>query len=258
MFSLINRGQYDQAVESEFENLFARLRGLLSQTFDPDGNLIVADPNLAVVPLGAVMPFAGSSAPTGYLICDGSQVSRLTYKSLFEVIGTTYGTGDGSTTFHLPDLRQRFPLGKAASGTGNTLGATGGAIDHTHSVGSHTHTVSGSTSGNGGHSHSVSVSGSTGSDGSHTHGFFASTSVESGFDTQAGTGADRTTTHQHTVTGTTDAGGTHSHSVSASGSTDSVSDHTHSFSATTDDASGSTGAANPPYQVVNYIIFAGI
>lgn len=75
-----------------------------------------------------------SSPPTGWLILDGSAVSRTTYADLYAVLGTTFGVGDGSTTFNLPDMRQRFPLGVAASGTGSTLGGTGGTIDHTHSV----------------------------------------------------------------------------------------------------------------------------
>lgn len=54
-------------------------------------------------PTGAVMAFAGSSAPEGWLVCDGSAVSRTTYADLFAVIGTTYGSGDGSTTFNLPN-----------------------------------------------------------------------------------------------------------------------------------------------------------
>lgn len=85
-------------------------------------------------PPGAIMQFSGTTAPVGYMICDGSAVSRTTFAHLFAVIGTTYGAGDGSTTFNVPDLRQRFPLGKAASGTGSTLGGTGGAIDHTHTI----------------------------------------------------------------------------------------------------------------------------
>ena len=87
-----------------------------------------------IIPSGVITPYAGSSAPIGYLMADGADVSRTTYANLFTVIGTTYGSGDGSTTFNLPDLRQKFPLGKAASGTGNTLGATGGSIDHVHTV----------------------------------------------------------------------------------------------------------------------------
>lgn len=61
--------------------------------------------------VGEIKPFAGSAIPTGWLLCDGSAVSRTTYSELFTVIGTTYGTGDGSTTFNLPDLRNRFMVG---------------------------------------------------------------------------------------------------------------------------------------------------
>jgi microcystin-dependent protein len=80
-------------------------------------------------PAGTVVPFAGSSAPTGYLLADGSAVSRTTYASLFAVVGTTYGVGDGSTTFNLPDLRGRAPVGLNSSNTdvnalANNEGAT--------------------------------------------------------------------------------------------------------------------------------------
>lgn len=86
------------------------------------------------IPTGSIYLFAGSTAPMGYLICDGAAISRTTYSYLFARIGTAYGDGDGSTTFNIPDLRQRFPLGKSASGTGSTLGDTGGTIDHLHTV----------------------------------------------------------------------------------------------------------------------------
>ena len=86
------------------------------------------------LPAGVTLPYGGASAPSGYLLCDGSAVSRTTYAGLFAILSTVYGVGDGSTTFNLPDLRQRFPMGKAVSGTGSTLGGTGGAIDHTHTV----------------------------------------------------------------------------------------------------------------------------
>lgn len=99
---------------------------------------ITLDEGDNVVPTGMIVAFGAAAAPTGWLLCDGSAVSRTTHASLFAAIGTTYGVGDGSTTFNVPDLRQRFPLGKAASGTGSTLGGTGGAIDHTHSLDSAT------------------------------------------------------------------------------------------------------------------------
>jgi hypothetical protein len=81
------------------------------------------------IPVGAMMPYGGASAPIGWLLCQGQAVSRTTYASLFAVLGTAYGAGDGSTTFNLPNLQQRFPLGKGASGTASTLGAVGGNID---------------------------------------------------------------------------------------------------------------------------------
>lgn len=83
---------------------------------------------------GMFLPYGGTTAPTGYLMCDGAAVSRTTYSALFAVLGTAYGTGDGSTTFNVPDFRGRFVLGKATAGTGSTLGGTGGAIDHTHAL----------------------------------------------------------------------------------------------------------------------------
>lgn len=70
-------------------------------------------------PTGVVLPFAGSSIPNGWLLCDGSAVSRVVYLSLFNVIGETYGAGDGSTTFNLPDLREAVPKGAGSTGLSN-------------------------------------------------------------------------------------------------------------------------------------------
>ena len=83
---------------------------------------------------GIISEYGGTTAPLGYLMCDGTAVSRTTYAALFAVVGTAYGVGDGSTTFNLPDRRGRFGLGKATSGTGSTLGGTGGTIDHVHAL----------------------------------------------------------------------------------------------------------------------------
>lgn len=77
-----------------------------------------------IVPPGAVIPYAGSSAPDGWLLCDGRTVSRTTYAALFAVIGATYGAGDGNTTFALPDLRGRVTAGANAS---NALASRAGA-----------------------------------------------------------------------------------------------------------------------------------
>jgi microcystin-dependent protein len=99
---------------------------------------------------GEVVPFAGSTAPAGALLCYGQTVSRTTYAGLFAAISTTYGGGDGSTTFHLPDLRGRVVAGKSDMGGsdagtlagGGVLGATlGGQIQAAST------NVSGSTAG---------------------------------------------------------------------------------------------------------------
>ena len=96
------------------------------------------------VPTGVLMPYAGTTAPTGYLLCFGQDVSRTTYADLFTAISTTYGVGDGSTTFTLPDLRGRVIAGQDDMGgtsadrltnqtgglDGDALGATGGSETH--------------------------------------------------------------------------------------------------------------------------------
>ena len=109
------------------------------------------------MPVGVVVPFAGSSSPAGWQLCYGQAISRTTYAGLFSSIGTTYGSGDGSTTFNVPELRGRVVAGEddmggtaasrlTAGGSGiigTTLGATGGTQTHTLTtteMPSHTHT----------------------------------------------------------------------------------------------------------------------
>lgn len=109
----------------------------------------------AALPVGAVVPFVGASLPTNMLLCDGSAVSRTTYSSLFAIIGTSFGVGDGSTTFNLPNFRTNasIPIGKDSSVTDiNTLGKSGGAFNHTHTSTAHVHSFT--------HSHDM---------GNHTH-----------------------------------------------------------------------------------------
>jgi microcystin-dependent protein len=112
-----------------------------------------------LMPTATVLPYAGSAAPTGYFLCDGSAKSRTTYAGLFAIIGTTYGVGDGSTTFNIPDLRGRVIAGQDDMGgtsanrltnpastingiDGDGLGNTGGSETHqltTAQMPSHTH-----------------------------------------------------------------------------------------------------------------------
>lgn len=90
------------------------------------------------LPIGAIVPYGSTTAPTGWLVCDGSAVSRTTYSELFAVIGTSFGAGDGSTTFNLPNLKGKVPVGYNSSETEfDTMGETGGSKalqSHTHNI----------------------------------------------------------------------------------------------------------------------------
>jgi len=85
-----------------------------------------------IFPAGVVALYAGATPPTGWLFCDGTAVSRATYDDLFAAIGVTWGAGNGSTTFNIPDFRDRVPVGKSA---GKALASTGGAETHTLTTG---------------------------------------------------------------------------------------------------------------------------
>lgn len=236
-------------------------------------------PAPSAVPTASVFFTARSGAPpSGFLLCNGGAYSRTAFAALFAAIGTTYGAGDGSTTFNVPDLRQRFVMGVANSGTGSVLGATGGQIDHVHSAGSyttgsagsHTHGTSGNTgnaavgadlggstsglisrSAMNGHIHHQSASTSSG--GSHGHGSAGSHShIASGEPTSiAGS-------HSHS------SGGSHSHGLGSTGFGDGgegAKQHTHAVSITASSAgahshsvSGTSGASNPPYITLHGII----
>lgn len=92
----------------------------------------------APAPTGSVMMFGSNSAPSGWHLCDGAAISRTTFSALFAVIGTTYGAGDGSTTFNVPNMGSRFARHDTAH-----MGQTGGAATHphTHTVPDHAHSL---------------------------------------------------------------------------------------------------------------------
>lgn len=131
---------------------------------------------------GSVNMYAGNVIPAGWLLCDGSAVPRATYPELFGTIGTTYGVGDGSTTFNLPNFTNAFPRG-------NTVTPSGGNDSHTHTV-----STSGSTSAN-----------ATG---------VSTQSALAGGLAAVASGQSLIGTHNHGVSDPT-----HSHSTSASGNT---------------------------------------
>lgn len=238
----------------------------------------------ATAPSGVIMMYGAASAPAGFLLCDGTAVSRTSYAALFAIIGTTYGAGNGTTTFNVPDFQQRFPLGKAAAGTGSTLGSTGGAIDHTHNTKAHYHglgTLATTTTNSGhGHSHTLAVT-STNSGhghglgtltmqpaGAHFHTVNTATTTKAtantgGFSVREN-GTSNTSTqpdHTHALTGSIGGSdGLHTHDLTGGvGGADGA--HTHvmsgfvgNTSAVNGDIDQATTAQNPPYLVVNYII----
>lgn len=161
-------------------------------------------------PIGTVVDFAGSSAPATWLLCFGQAVSRTTYAPLFAVIGTTFGAGDGSTTFNLPDARGRVSAGKDDMGgtassrlttvsgvNGSVLGSAGGTqyvtLDITQ-MPSHDH------------------GGTTALDGSHTHTYLQQTLVGSNINTGGAIIASGGRSTE--VTGGT---GVHQHVINAQG-----------------------------------------
>ncbi|HEY6020546.1 MAG TPA: tail fiber protein [Candidatus Paceibacterota bacterium] len=208
--------------------------------------------------VGAIKIFTTDTPPTGWLICDGSAISRTTYSQLFGVIGTTFGVGDGSTTFNIPNIKGRIPIGKDAAQTEfDVMGETGGSKTktltttelpaHTHAVGTlanaaeaaHTHGAGtyGAASG-GTHQHEIGVDNSpSGGSGIFTINSPGSSAGDAG--SIIGTFADGS--HSHSVTGTSAAGSSHNHSISGS---------------TASSGTGSAFANMPPYIVLNFIIKA--
>lgn len=160
----------------------ATVTGALSLT----GNMTMNTASIFnFLPPGVVMWKASTTVPTGWLECNGTAVSRTTYATLFADIGTSFGIGDGTTTFNLPAQARRILVGKGGSGTAtlaNTVGATGGEETHvliTAEMPAHTHpyntpstTAQGTGSGNNinaGSVNSAQTTSSTGGDGAHNN-----------------------------------------------------------------------------------------
>lgn len=192
------------------------------------------------VPIGAILAYGGSSAPSGYVLADGSFLSKTTYAALYGVFGTTYG--DGGSTFGVPDLRKRVPVGPGSSlGRGATDGLaeasrhplhhhrlTAGFAVNVAAVGDHSHGAAGN------HNHSLP----TGDD-------FAGTFYNTG---QRGTAG---TTFTLVSSGSPVTGNSGDHTHPAAGG------HGHSASGSVDaDTSGGGPSNGPSYIVVNFVIRA--
>jgi len=135
-YVMINSGGVIQTSTSAWDGQNARLAlvvssgGVITSITNYKSDSVGGD--FGGVPTGAINIWSTNTSPTGWFLCDGTAVSRSTYAGLFSVIGTTYWTGDGSTTFNLPNLNGRIPVGRDSSQTEfDTLAETGGAKTHT-------------------------------------------------------------------------------------------------------------------------------
>jgi microcystin-dependent protein len=210
-------------------------------------------PTIGGTPTGVIAQFAGATAPNGYLLCQGQTLSTTTYANLFATIGYTYG--GGGTSFKVPDLQSRIPVGKGPDTEFDTLGETGGAKTVTLSssqMAPHAH--SGSTGGiSANHTHGFSTSGDSATFNIHGAGSASVIANASGSAAVSG-GRSQYRSGGANISGAASYDAwvmSHSHS----GTTGTVSsDHSHSF--TTNDGPGtSTPVPNlQPYIVVNYII----
>lgn len=237
--------------------------------------------------VGTVVQYAGSFPPDGWVVCDGRTLSRTVYEELFDSIGTTYGSGDGSTTFNIPDFRNRFPV---SAGDLYNLNDTGGNKDsiipyHRHSVdeltsgGPSNNTTAGpSNNTSGGPSNNTSGGPSNNNSGGmsgnnpHRHGGYGESysgadwqfsndigAGSRGFNVWNGVG-NTNIAHTHTLSSHTHSLQSHTHSLQSH--THGMQSHTHSVpshSTSYVGASGNITNANlPPYIGTNFIIFTGV
>ena len=191
------------------------------------GTLTVAGLPAGFSPTGSVTMYAAASAPTGWLLCNGAAVSRTTYAALFAVTGTTFGAGDGSTTFNLPNYTDRMPYG-------TTVGATGGSADST--LPSHTHGIN-----DPGHAHGASSSSSV-YDPGHAHSITTGNSGSYGGPYIQSRG------------GTEQGGGTNGASTGISVSTSTSISGAYTGISTQTAGVSPTGTNLPPYLGINFII----
>ncbi len=135
--------------------------------------------------VGEMLLYPALTPPTGFLVCDGSAISRTTYSALFSVIGTSFGVGDGSTTFNIPNMKGRVAIGYKSTDTDfDTIGETGGSntanLQHSHTTTGHTHSISGTTSASGGTLYVDNGSNATfQSRSDHTHTFSGASGTQS-------------------------------------------------------------------------------
>lgn len=276
-------GQTDdhlRLIKQAIKNTFPNLSGPVTPTHDilsalPSRTDTLESRVASGLLVGELKFYAGLATPGGWLPCDGRAVSRTDYAALFAVIGTSFGSGDGVSTFNLPDCRGRALAGPDAMFGGSAAGRLSGTLhgsvlgvaavtltadqipSHTHSgsvgnAGAHTHSAWTDTQGS--HQHT----GSTSWRGDHTHGYVRSDGASGGTPSNSPGGAAPASIqtepaggHSHSFV--TDPAGVHGHNVGIG----AVGDHAHSLTI------GSTGGGQEhtnvqPTMTINTIIFTGV
>ncbi len=220
------------ATTGSYNSLINRVQADWNETNTTAYDYIKNKPVPFMVPPGVVTQFGGATAPSGYLLCDGTAYSRTTYANLFAAIGSTFGAGDGSTTFAVPNLTGKVAIGLLPNDANlGTLGQTGGSVStvlSTSNLPSHTHTIT-----DPGHNHALT-------DPAHSHVTLYPPSKT------ASTGS---VAYQQpvNVTGST--------SITSNASTTGITLAAASTGITLGMTGGSTPVVTlPPYLVVNYII----
>jgi len=259
----------------------------LGGTLQVDGEILGSG-----LPVGSVLQYVSDTIPSKYLLCNGQAVSRTTYSKLYSVIGTKYGSGDGSTTFNVPNLKTRVPVGKDSSNSSfATLGQTGGAATHTlttaqlpshnhgftgsahtHTLNGHVHSVGAHSHGLNGHTHSIpALSGSAASAGAHEHsirykGFSGMNQSTGGYmvlrrndsadsyDGTDGNGAISAGAHTHSVSTNASTTGGNSGSTANSGAFNTGGNSGNTSSTTQGGTVGNTGSGNSHNNLQPYIV----
>ena len=193
------------------------------------------------VPTGSIMCFSGSIVPQGWLFCNGQSISRTAYNKLFNTIGIIYGEGDGSSTFDLPNLQDRFPMGKGS----RSLGLIGGSDSvtltsdklpsHSHNAtansgGQHSHTGSTNTTGNHNHSYDDAYfAENSGGGPNNIFGTSANTDDDNSYRYRSNVGTGYNGDHSHTFTTNTESSHTHTVTIDNTGTTNPTIDITNRY-----------------------------
>lgn len=202
----------------------------------------------SAVLIGQIAMWPTMSNPPGgkWLVCDGQPASRTVFATLFALIGTTFGAGDGSTTFNVPNFEGRMPIGPAGINPGpSAIGNAGGTWSHAHNQTGHQHSVPDASSTNSSHTHVVPNIASSGSH-DHSGGTQATNTTTGGTATRVTNITTSGAGHTHTVNDATTTGSGHTHVVADTGT----------GTGTATPSNGPTSASNPPYLAIHFVIRA--